>query len=77
MTDQPTVEELCEYVESDEFKRRVGNVIARQAKGEDLDIPQIAEGLGIPIELAAWWAQQTAEKMRAKLIFPPTSGATN
>jgi hypothetical protein len=71
---RPTVQQLCAYVESDLFKIRCAEIRARQDQGEDFDLPQLAEALGIPLELASVWMQQMAEKTLAKLVIPESGG---
>lgn len=66
----PTVAQLLAYVSSSEFKRRCAEVITRQKEGEDLSLSEIADALDIPVELAARWATEAADKMLSRLIVP-------
>ncbi|MFZ2159329.1 MAG: hypothetical protein WAV72_24850 [Bradyrhizobium sp.] len=64
------IDQLCAYFESDLFKIRCAEVRARQDRGEDFDVPQLAEALGVPLDLATLWMQQRAEKVLARLVVP-------
>jgi hypothetical protein len=73
----PTVAQLLEYVSSDLFKIRCSEIRQRQDAGEDFDLPQLAEALGIPLVLADIWLASMTEKVLARIVVPDNGGVSN
>lgn len=71
-----SAEEFEEYQHDPQFKADVANVLARQAAGEDLTIPEIAVALKIPLWIAEREMLRTIAKTQARVVVPD-SGAMN
>jgi hypothetical protein len=72
-----TIAELEHYLFSDVFKKRCATVRARQKAGEDLDLQETADGLGLPLPAAAYAMQLIAERDLWRVIEPKTFGRPN